>query len=55
MFTFLAFGRVLYAYNHYIEAQLLNLHAAGGITLLFAAHDEVHNNAVVLHDLLLRQ
>lgn len=36
-------------------AQLQNLHAAGDITLLFAARDAVHNNAVVLSELLLRE
>lgn len=32
--------------------QLRNLSKKGTLTLLFAAHDTEHNNAVVLHDLL---
>jgi uncharacterized protein YeaO (DUF488 family) len=34
--------------------QLRNLSKQGPLTLLFAAHDPEQNNAVVLHDLLLR-
>jgi uncharacterized protein YeaO (DUF488 family) len=37
-----------------ILAQLRALHAAQDITLLFAAHDEVHNNAVVLREILMQ-
>jgi Protein of unknown function, DUF488 len=33
-------------------AQLRSLARKGPITLLFGAHDELHNNAVVLHELL---
>lgn len=33
-------------------AQLRELAEQGPLTLLFAAHDAEHNNAVVLHDLL---
>lgn len=34
-------------------AQLQELAKQGPVTLVFAAHDSVHTNAVVLHDLLL--
>ena len=34
--------------------KLRALHAAQDMTLLFAAHDEIHNNAVVLRDILTR-
>jgi len=33
-------------------AQLRSFARKGLITLLFAAHDELHNNAVVVHELL---
>jgi uncharacterized protein YeaO (DUF488 family) len=36
-------------------AELRSLALKGPITLLFAAHDEVHNNAVVLRELLARR
>jgi uncharacterized protein YeaO (DUF488 family) len=35
-------------------ATLRNLAKQGPVTLVFAAHDTEHTNAVVLHDLLLR-
>src|SRR3981081_4505385 len=35
-------------------AQLRELAKQGPVTLVFAAHDTEHSNAVVLHDLLLR-
>ena len=35
-------------------AQLRELAKQGPMTLVFAAHDTQHSNAVVLHDLLLR-
>ena len=35
-------------------ATLRNLAKQGPVTLVFAAHDAEHTNAVVLHDLLLR-
>ena len=35
-------------------ATLRNLAKQGPVTLVFAAHDTQHTNAVVLHDLLLR-
>ena len=35
-------------------AQLRELAKQGPVTLIFAAHDTEHSNAVVLHDLLLR-
>ncbi len=37
-----------------VLAQLRALHAAQDMTLLFAAHDEAHNNAVVLRDILMQ-
>ncbi|MDQ2887562.1 MAG: DUF488 family protein [Chloroflexota bacterium] len=36
-------------------AQLRELAKQGPVTLVFAAHDVEHANAVVLHDLLLRE
>ncbi|WP_287787290.1 DUF488 domain-containing protein [Acidiphilium sp.] len=35
-------------------AKLRALHAAQDLTLLFAAHDEAHNNAVALRDILMQ-
>ena len=37
-----------------VLAKLRALHAAQDMTLLFAAHDETHNNAVVLRDILMQ-
>ncbi len=37
-----------------VSAKLHALHQTHDMTLLFAAHDETHNNAVVLRDILTR-
>ena len=37
-----------------VLAKLRALHTAQDMTLLFAAHDETHNNAVVLRDILMQ-
>lgn len=38
-----------------VLAELRSLARKGPITLLFGAHDELHNNAVVLHELLAKR
>ena len=41
--------------NTELLSQLRSLAQQGPVTLVYSAHDEVHNDAIVLRDLLLRR